>query len=102
MTFAWYGQLANKTKHLSLWKIVLISWAIAFFEYCFMVPANNKFGQLEGFNPFQLKTIQEVISLIIFSLFAIYFLGEPVKWNYIFAFVFIIAAVYFMFLPTHR
>ncbi|MFM6945290.1 MAG: DMT family protein [Bacteroidota bacterium] len=102
MTFAWYGQLANKTKHLSLWKIVLISWAIAFFEYCFMVPANNKFGQLEGFNPFQLKTIQEVISLIIFSLFAIYFLGEPVKWNYIVAFVFIIAAVYFMFLPTHR
>jgi uncharacterized protein (DUF486 family) len=67
-----------------------------------MVPANNKFGQLEGFNPFQLKTIQEVISLIIFSLFAIYFLGEPVKWNYIVAFVFIIAAVYFMFLPTHR
>ncbi|MDE3255446.1 MAG: DMT family protein [Bacteroidota bacterium] len=102
MTFAWYGQLANKTKHLSLWKIVLISWAIAFFEYCFMVPANNKFGQLEGFNPFQLKTIQEVISLIIFSLFAIYFLGEPIKWNYIVAFVFIIAAVYFMFLPTHR
>lgn len=102
MTFAWYGQLANKTKHLSLWKIVLISWAIAFFEYCFMVPANNKFGQLEGFNPFQLKTIQEVISLIIFSLFAIYFLGEPVKWNYIVAFIFIIAAVYFMFLPTHR
>lgn len=102
MTFAWYGQLANKTKHMSLWKIVLISWAIAFFEYCFMVPANNKFGQLEGFNPFQLKTIQEVISLIIFSLFAIYFLGEPVKWNYIVAFVFIIAAVYFMFLPTHR
>ena len=73
-----------------------------FFEYCFMVPANNKFGQLEGFNPFQLKTIQEVISLIIFSLFAIYFLGEPIKWNYIVAFVFIIAAVYFMFLPTHR
>ena len=102
MTFAWYGQLANKTKHLSLWKIVLISWAIAFFEYCFMVPANNKFGQLEGFNPFQLKTIQEVISLIIFSLFAIYFLGEPIKWNYIVAFIFIIAAVYFMFLPTHR
>ena len=102
MTFAWYGQLANKAKHLSLWKIVLISWAIAFFEYCFMVPANNKFGQLEGFNPFQLKTIQEVISLIIFSLFAIYFLGEPVKWNYIVAFIFIIAAVYFMFLPTHR
>ena len=102
MTFAWYGQLANKTKHLSLWKIVLISWAIAFFEYCFMVPANNKFGQLEGFKPFQLKTIQEVISLMIFSLFAIYFLGEPVKWNYIVAFVFIIAAVYFMFLPTHR
>ena len=98
MTFAWYGHL--KHTGVPLWKVVLISWGIAFFEYVFMVPANNRFGQKEGFSPFQLKTIQEVISLAIFCGFAIFFLKEPFKWNYAVAFGLIIGAVYFMFYPS--
>lgn len=84
---------------MPLIKLVLISWGIAFFEYLFMVPANNRYGKLEGFSPFQLKTIQEVISLTVFFLFAILALKESFRWNYVIAFLFIIAAVYFMFLP---
>lgn len=100
MTYAWYGGLMKKDiAAIPLWQLVLISWGIAFFEYCFMVPANNRFGLMEGFSPFQLKTIQEVISLVTFAIFAIAFLHQPLKWNYIVAFVLIIAAVFFMFLP---
>lgn len=83
-------------------KLVLISWGIAFFEYLFMVPANNKFGKLEGFSPFQLKTIQEIISLTVFFVFAVFFLKEEFRWNYIVAFLLIVGAVYFMFLPNSR
>jgi len=97
MTFAWYGHLKKGSADMSLIKLVFISWGIAFFEYLFMVPANNRFGLKEGFSPFQLKTIQEVISLTVFCVFAVYFLKEPIKWNYIVAFVFILCAVYFMF-----
>lgn len=102
MTFAWYGHLKKNTSDTPLLKLILISWGIAFFEYVFMVPANNKFGKMEGFSPFQLKTIQEVISLSVFFLFAIFFLKEPVRWNYIVAFLMIIGAVYFMFLPQGK
>lgn len=85
---------------MPLFKLILISWGIAFFEYVFMVPANNRFGKQEGFSAFQLKTIQEVISLLIFAVFAIFFLKEPFKWNYAVAFLLIMGAVYFMFYPS--
>lgn len=100
MTYAWYGHLKKDTSDMPLLKLIVISWSIAFFEYLFMVPANNRFGKQEGFSPFQLKTIQEVISLTVFAVFALLFLKEPFRWNYLVAFVFIIGAVYFMFLPS--
>ena len=101
MTYAWYGGLMRKNiENIALWKLILISWGIAFFEYCFMVPANNRFGLQEGFNPFQLKTLQEIISLTVFCIFAIFFLGQPLRWNYIVAFLLIIGAAFFMFLPS--
>jgi uncharacterized protein (DUF486 family) len=64
-----------------------------------MVPANNRYGLQEGYSAFQLKTIQEIISLLVFAVFAVFFLGESLKWNYLVAFVLIVAAVYFMFYP---
>ncbi|MFY0256203.1 DMT family protein [Chitinophaga sp. 30R24] len=94
MTFAWYGHL--KQQGTALWKMILISWGIAFFEYCFMVPA-NRYGVQEGFNGFQLKTIQEVISLTVFTIFAVTYLRESLRWNYLVAFCMLIGAVYFMF-----
>ncbi len=102
MTHARYGHLKKDTSDMPLLKLVLISWGIAFFEYLFMVPANNRFGKLEGFSPFQLKTIQEIISLTVFFLFAIFFLKEQFRWNYMVAFLLIIGAVYFMFLPQSK
>lgn len=94
MTFAWYGSL--KEKGLPLWKAIVISWAIAFFEYCFMVPA-NRIGYAEGMSGFQLKLTQEVITLVVFTLFAVLYLKEPFHWKYLVSFLFIIGAVYFMF-----
>ena len=94
MTFAWYGNLKNTS--LPLWKLVLISWGIAFFEYCFMVPA-NKFGYANGFSGFQLKMTQEVITLVVFSVFAILYLKEPFHWKYLMSFALLLGAVYFMF-----
>lgn len=95
MTFAWYGHL--KFDQVALWKVILISWSIAFFEYCFQVPA-NRIGFMEGFNGFQLKMIQEVITLTVFSIFAVLYLREPVRWNYMASFFCVLAAVYFMFM----
>lgn len=100
MTYAWYGHLKKNTADTPLFKLILLSWAIAFFEYVFMVPANNRFGRMEGYSAFQLKTIQEVISLVVFCVFAIFFLGESFKWNYAVAFLLILGAVYFMFYPS--
>jgi uncharacterized protein (DUF486 family) len=94
MTFAWYGNMKNTS--LPLWKAILISWGIAFFEYCLMVPA-NRFGFTNGFNGFQLKITQEVITLVVFSLFAIFYLKEPFQWRYLISFTLLIGAVYFMF-----
>lgn len=102
MTYAWYGHLKKDTTDMPLIKLILISWGIAFFEYVFMVPANNRFGKLEGFSPFQLKTIQEIVSLTVFFFFAILFLKEEFRWNYLVAFLFIIGAVFFMFMPTSK
>lgn len=93
MTFAWYGHL--KYHNVALWKIVLISWGIAFFEYCLMVPA-NRIGY-RTFNAVQLKTIQEVVTLVVFSLFAVFYLDEKIRWNYLVGFAFIILAVFFIF-----
>jgi uncharacterized protein len=93
MTFAWYGHL--KYKDSLLWKAILISWLIAFAEYCFQVPA-NRLGHYQFSAP-QLKTIQEVITLIIFSIFSVVYLKEALKWNYIVGFSMIIGAVFFIF-----
>ena len=93
MTFAWYGHLRHKNS--ALWIVVLVSWLIAFLEYCFQVPA-NRLGH-EVYNVVQLKTIQEVITLVIFTLFSVLYLKEQFKWNYLVGFVFIILAVFFIF-----
>lgn len=94
MTFAWYGHLKNTG--FPLWKAILISWGIAFFEYCLMVPANRA-GYMNGMNGFQLKITQEVITLVVFSVFAVLYLKEPFQPKYLVSFAFIIGAVYFAF-----
>lgn len=94
MTFAWYGHL--KDKGIPLWKAILVSWGIAFFEYCLMVPA-NRYGYAGGMSGFQLKMLQEVITLVVFSVFAVMYLREPFHWKYLVSFAFLLGAVYFMF-----
>ena len=89
MTFAWYGHL--KYRDVPLFQVILVSWGIAFFEYCFQVPA-NRMGSYE-FNAAQLKTIQEVITLVVFSVFSVVYLKQPVRWNHIAGFAMIVAAV---------
>jgi uncharacterized protein (DUF486 family) len=93
MTFAWYGHL--KFKGTPLPRVILISWFIALFEYCFQVPA-NRIGHDE-FSTAELKTMQEVIMLIVFGVFSVLYLGEPLKWNYLVGFLCIVAAVFFVF-----
>ena len=93
MTFAWYGHLRFRSE--ALWKVIAVSWGIAFFEYCFQVPA-NRIGSYE-FAPAQLKTIQEIITLSIFPVFSIFYLGDRFKWNYGVGFALIVAAAFFIF-----
>jgi uncharacterized protein (DUF486 family) len=93
MTFAWYGHL--KYKSSPLWIAILASWGIAFFEYCFQVPA-NRIGSYQ-FTTAQLKTIQEVITLIVFCGFSVLYLKEGLKWNYLVGFAFMVGAVFFVF-----
>ena len=94
MTFAWYGHL--KYGHgWPLWKAILISWCIALLEYCLAVPA-NRFGYVR-FSGFQLKIIQEVITIVVFIMFAIFFLKEKLAWNYLVAFAFLAVAAFFAF-----
>ena len=95
MTFAWYGHL--KFKGAPLPKVILASWSIAFFEYVLMVPA-NRWGNAV-YSATQLKIIQEVITLTIFCAFALLYLGEKIRWNHLAAFVCILGAVAFTFLP---
>jgi hypothetical protein len=95
MTVAWYGHL--RFKGVALWKVVLVSWGIAFFEYCLQVPA-NRWGHGQ-FTAYQLKILQEVITLVVFAAFSGFFLGEAPRWNYLVAFVLILAAVGFAFIP---
>lgn len=93
MTFAWYGHL--KYKDVALWKVILVSWGIAFFEYCLQVPA-NRIGH-GTFSAAQLKIIQEVLTLVVFAVFSIFYLKEGIKWNYVVSFFFILVAVFFAF-----
>ncbi|HBC74174.1 MAG: hypothetical protein A2008_13490 [Candidatus Wallbacteria bacterium GWC2_49_35] len=93
MTFAWYGHLKYKTS--PLWTAILVSWLIAFVEYCFQVPA-NRIGSAE-YSTAQLKTMQEVITLIVFAIFSVLYLKEEFKWNYLVGFAFMIGAVFFVF-----
>lgn len=93
MTFAWYGHL--KYKSAPLWIAIIISWLIAFVEYCFQVPA-NRIGHYQ-FNTAQLKTIQEAITLVVFCFFSVFYLKEEIKPNYIVGFIMIIAAVFVIF-----
>lgn len=93
MTFAWYGHL--KFKDSPIWLAIGISWGIAFLEYCFQVPA-NRIGSYE-FSTAQLKTIQEVITLITFCVFSVTYLREDLKWNYVVGFLFMVGAVFFVF-----
>jgi uncharacterized protein len=93
MTFAWYGHL--KYKDSRLWIVILVSWMIAFAEYCFQVPA-NRLGHAR-FSAAQLKTIQEVITLLVFSVFSVVYLKEQLKWNYMVGFLMMIGAVFFVF-----
>jgi uncharacterized protein (DUF486 family) len=94
MTFAWYYHL--KQTGWSLGKAILFSWCIALFEYCLMVPA-NRYGYAQGLSGFQLKLIQEVITLVVFSFFAVLVLKESFQLRYLISFAFLIGAVYFMF-----
>ena len=106
MTFAWYGQLklsqmGKITSDTPLILVILMSWAIAFMEYSLMVPANRIGSNINGgpFNLLQLKVIQEVISLSVFTVtVALVFKSEPIAWNHIVAFILLVAAVFFVFL----
>src|SRR5213075_2313708 len=95
MTVAWYGHLRFKGK--SLWIVILVSWGIAFFEYCLQVSA-NRWGNA-FYLATQLKIIQEIITLVVFYAFATLYLSERLRWNHFAAFVYIVAAVAFTFVP---
>lgn len=93
MTFAWYGHL--KYRSAPLFQVILVSWLIAFFEYCFQVPA-NRIGSYE-FSVVQLKTIQEAITLSVFAVFSVLYLDAKLRWNHLVGFGLIVLAVYVIF-----
>jgi uncharacterized protein (DUF486 family) len=93
MTFAWYGHL--RYRKATMISAILVSWGIAFFEYCLQVPA-NRIGYGE-FSAFQLKIIQEVITLTVFTIFVFYYLGEGLKWNHAVSFLLLLGAAFFAF-----
>jgi len=93
MTFAWYGHL--KYRSAPLFKVIILSWLIAFAEYCFQVPA-NRIGSYE-FTLAQLKTIQEVITLTVFAVFSMLYFHQDLEWNYFVGFALIVGAVFFIF-----
>ena len=99
MTFAWYGHLKYARAPIAV--AILASWLIAFLEYCFQVPA-NRIGH-RSFEAAQLKVMQEVITLVVFAVFSVLYLKEPLRWNYIVGFALILAAVFFVFMfPVQR
>jgi len=93
MTFAWYGQLKFPTT--ALWVVIPMSWGIAFFEYCLAVPA-NRIGYTV-YSAAQLKTMQEIITVAVFAVFSVTYLGEAIRWNHLVSFAFLIAAGFFAF-----
>lgn len=93
MTFAWYGHLKYKSAPLVL--VIVVSWGIAFFEYCLQVPA-NRIGH-GYFSAAELKTIQEILTLLVFAGFSVWYLGEPLRWNHLVGFALIVAAAFFIF-----
>ena len=93
MTYAWYGHLKFTNRPLLL--VILVSWGIAFFEYCLQVPA-NRLGY-SVYNPAQLKAIQEIITLLVFSAFSVTYLGSAIRWNHLVGFALIVAAAFFLF-----
>jgi uncharacterized protein (DUF486 family) len=93
MTFAWYGHLKHKA--VALWIVVLVSWGIAFVEYCFAVPANRLGSAV--YTTAQLKTMQEVITLLVFAVFSVLYLKEPLGWNHAVGFGFLVAGAFFVF-----
>ena len=95
MTIAWYGHL--KYRQDALWKVILVSWGIAFFEYCLQVPA-NRIGS-ERFSPVQLKVIQEIVTLCVFAVFTMLYFGTRLHWNHAAAAVCLVAAAFFIFKP---
>lgn len=97
MTFAWYYHLKNPwLKSAPMWIVVLVSWGIAFFEYCFQVPG-NRIGAHANLSPPQLKIMQEAITLIVFCLFARFVLRETLSWNHYVGFGFVMVGVFFVF-----
>lgn len=107
MTVAWYGHLKMQSigigKDWPLFAVIAMSWGIALLEYCFMIPA-NKIGFIGNGGPFtlmQLKVLQEVITLTVFTILALFFFqGEKLQWNHLAAFLCLVAAVYFVFMPN--
>lgn len=93
MTFAWYGHLKFKESPLLI--VIAVSWGIALFEYCFQVPA-NRYGH-GYFSAAQLKAIQEIITLLVFAAFSIWYLGESLRWNHLVGFALLVLAAFFIF-----
>lgn len=94
MTYAWYGHLKTLNSK-PFWVAILLSWGVAFFEYCFQVPANRI-----GFNHFtlpQLKILQEVITMVVFAFFTVFFMGQSLNKNFLYAGLCLLGAVYFIF-----
>lgn len=96
MTFAWYAHLKN-LNNKALWVAIIVSWGIAFFEYIFQVPANRIGFNQAGLSLAQLKILQEIITLAIFVPFAIYYMRQPISWNFLWASFCMVGAVYFIF-----
>lgn len=96
MSFAWYGHLRHPQR--ALWLVVVVSWGIAFFEYCLQVPA-NRIGYASGLSGAELKTLQEVITLVVFVVFAALYLREPIRWNTVAGFALIALGALLVFAP---
>jgi len=99
MTLAWYGHLRHTRR--VLWLVVLASWGIAFFEYCLQVPA-NRIGYAAGMSGAELKTLQEVITLAVFAVFAVWYLREPIRWSTVAGFACIALGATLVFAPWSR
>ncbi len=95
MTFAWYGHL--RFPKTDLWKVVLVSWGIAFLEYCMMVPANRVGQEVYKYSGAQLKTIQEVITLTVFVVFSVFYLKQGIRWNHLAGFALMVLAAFLVF-----